>query len=153
MDSPVDTRSCRIAGRVSARPVPHGHAAGCTNRQQNAHITELRVVLYPWHPWYGRSVLVFGAMTKGERGALFSCALDDHSRPVEVPEWMFDAALCSQTSRVTTPSQIALFHAQSMVPSWLSLPAEVREQAVKLLARLLRQHQKARFVVRYPGER
>ncbi|HWM65199.1 MAG TPA: hypothetical protein VNO35_01335 [Steroidobacteraceae bacterium] len=42
--------------------------------------------------------------------------------------------------------QMALFHAQSVVPPWLSLPAEVREQALKLLARFLRQHRKARLV-------
>jgi len=44
--------------------------------------------------------------------------------------------------------QMALFRAQSVVPPWLSLPAEVRAQALKILARFLRQHHKARFVVR-----
>lgn len=78
--------------------------SSCTSQQQNAHITESRTVLYPWHPWYGKSVSVLGAMVKGERGALFRCALHDGSRPLEIPQWMFDTAICSQTSLVTRPS-------------------------------------------------
>lgn len=77
----------------------------CTSRQQNAHITESRVVLYRWHPWHGRSVFIFGAVTKGER-AVFRCALEpaDVARPLEVPQWMFDAAACCRVALAASPS-------------------------------------------------
>ena len=80
-------------------------APRCTSRQQNAHVTESRVVLYRWHPWHGRSVFIFGAVTKGER-AVFRCALEpaDVARPLEVPQWMFDAAACCRILLADTPS-------------------------------------------------
>jgi hypothetical protein len=34
--------------------------------------------------------------------------------------------------------QLALFHAATAIPAWMSLPAEVREQTLRWLARLLR---------------
>ena len=69
--------------------------AGCTSRQQNAHITETREVLYRWHCWYGLPVYIFGAVTRGEH-RLFRCALDhgDSGRLLEVPQWMFEATAC-----------------------------------------------------------
>ena len=77
----------------------------CTSRHQNAHVTESRVVTYPWHPWHGRSVFVFAAITKGDE-PVFRCALEqaDVARPLEVPQWMFDAATCCRTSLTATPS-------------------------------------------------
>jgi hypothetical protein len=83
----------------------NGADAGCTSRHQNAHVTESRVVTYPWHPWHGRSVFIFAAVTKGDepvfRGALEQA---DLARPLEVPQWMFDAATCCRTSLTATPS-------------------------------------------------
>jgi hypothetical protein len=35
--------------------------------------------------------------------------------------------------------QLALFQAAPAIPEWMSLPAEVREQTLRLLARLLRE--------------
>jgi hypothetical protein len=79
--------------------------AGCTSRQRNAHVTESREILYRWHPWHGRTVFVLGAVTKADE-AVFRCALEhaDVARPLEVPQWMFDAATCCHISLVTTPS-------------------------------------------------
>jgi hypothetical protein len=40
----------------------------CTTRQQNAHRTEEREVLYPWHPWhpwFGRVVFVHETTKRG----------------------------------------------------------------------------------------
>ena len=84
---------------------PSDGAASCTSRQQNAHVTESRVVLYRWHPWHSRPVFVFGAVTKGEQ-AVFRCALEraDVARPLEVPQWMFDAAACCRIALAATPS-------------------------------------------------
>jgi hypothetical protein len=77
----------------------------CTSRHQNAHVPESRVVTYPWHPWHGRSVFVFAAVSKGDE-LVFRCALEqaDVARPLEVPQWMFDAAACCRTSLTATPS-------------------------------------------------
>ena len=82
-----------------------GVAAGCTSRRRNAHVTESRVVLYRWHPWHGREVLVFGAVRKGQQVVL-RCALElaDLARPLEVPQWMFDAATCCRTTLAAQPN-------------------------------------------------
>lgn len=39
-------------------------------------------------------------------------------------------------------TQLNLFHPNSRTPLWSSLPLEVREQTLRLLARLLRQHRR-----------
>ena len=80
-------------------------ALRCTSPQQNAHVTESRVVLYRWHPWCGRSAYIFGAFTKGEQ-AVFRCALEraDIARSLEVPQWMFDAAACCRVALVEAAS-------------------------------------------------
>jgi hypothetical protein len=66
---------------------------GCTTQQQNAHITEQREILYRWHPLYGQTVSIVGAMVRGGV-AIFRCRPDDSIRCLEVPQWMFDAAMC-----------------------------------------------------------
>ena len=45
-------------------------------------------------------------------------------------------------------AQLALFHRLPKTPQWLSFPAEVREQTLRLLARLLQQHRRARLARR-----
>jgi hypothetical protein len=61
-----------------------------------------RQVCYPWHRWYGRSVL-----TRRAGGAhadvAFLCKLPDaplDAMLVEIPKWMFDAVHCA-TLRLT----------------------------------------------------
>jgi hypothetical protein len=71
-------------------------AGDCTTQQQNAHVTEQREVLYRWHPWHGRTVSIVGAMVRGGV-AIFRCVADDSTRAFEVPQWMFDAAMCCRT--------------------------------------------------------
>ena len=39
---------------------------------------------------------------------------------------------------LSSSSQLALFQAATAIPEWVSLPAEVREQTLRWLARLLR---------------
>jgi hypothetical protein len=75
----------------------------CTSRRQNAHITERRVILYRWHPWHGRTVLIVGAVSKGAI-ASFRCQLEEQdSRSLEVPQWMFDAATCCRLQQAAVP--------------------------------------------------
>ncbi len=38
-----------------------------------------------------------------------------------------------------------MFHPLPLTPQWRSMPVEVREQALKLLARLLRAHRRAQL--------
>jgi hypothetical protein len=61
-------------------------------------------VLYPWHPWHGRSVFVVGSLNKGE--AVFRCALEpgDCVATLEVPQWMFDPAVCYRIAMASNPN-------------------------------------------------
>jgi hypothetical protein len=57
-------------------------------------------VRYPWHPWYGRRVMVRGI--RHRHGAkVFFCTEDgEREFPVlEVPEWMFDPVVCGRLER------------------------------------------------------
>jgi len=65
----------------------------CTTRRQNTHGTEVRELLYPWHPWLGRLVHVHEALSKGTH--IFRCSLSGASsdRLLEVPSWMFDRSV------------------------------------------------------------
>jgi hypothetical protein len=75
----------------------------CTSPHQKTHGTEAGdevEVVYPWHPWVGRTVCVHEVV---ERGAIASarCSLAG-AAPVrlrELPLWMLDAAGC-RTMRV-----------------------------------------------------
>ena len=63
---------------------------------------EPRRVYYPWHRWYGRSVLTRRAGSAHADVAYF-CKLPEaplDAMLVETPKWMFDAAHCA-TMRVT----------------------------------------------------
>ena len=72
---------------------------GCAIPLQKTHniAFDSRQVCYPWHRWYGRSVL-----TRRAGGAhadvAFLCKLPDAALDamlVEIPKWMFDAAHCA----------------------------------------------------------
>jgi hypothetical protein len=80
-------------------------AGGCTNRQQNTHITESKAILYRWHPWCGRTVFVFSTIAKNEE-IIFRCALEPHetARVLEVPQWMFDPVACCHVTCATSPA-------------------------------------------------
>lgn len=94
-------------------------APHCTTRSQNAHGTEEREVLYPWHPWAGRAVHVHDVIEKAGWVA-FRCSLNGvaSDRRLEVPVWMFDRAACQcwqvgvrpATSVVALQTLAALLH-------------------------------------------
>ena len=81
-----------MTARDIAIPLQKTHSIAFDSRQ----------VCYPWHRWYGRSVL-----TRRAGGAhadvAFQCKLPDaplDAMLVEIPKWMFDAAHCA-TLRLT----------------------------------------------------
>jgi hypothetical protein len=63
------------------------------------------VVLYRWHPWHGRSVFIVTSLNKAEQ-AVFRCALEpgDFVATLEVPQWMFDPAICYRISMASNPN-------------------------------------------------
>ena len=75
-----------------------------TTQQLNAHNTETRSVCYPWHPWYDQAVVICQARMKRVQ-AQFCCQLDsdERSRPIEIPQWMFDPVVCSAMRLQVTP--------------------------------------------------
>jgi len=85
------------------RPAQCGGVDCCTSRRQNAHITEQRSILYRWHPWHGRTVLVVGAVSKGAIASFRCCLEEQDSRSLEVPQWMFDAATCCRLRQAAAP--------------------------------------------------
>ena len=46
----------------------------CTTKRKNAHSTEFRELLYPWHPWSGLRVVVHAAIER-PGGVVFRCDL------------------------------------------------------------------------------
>ena len=79
---------------------PDADVCGCTTERQNTHVTDRREVLYPWHPWFGRSVYVHSVVDK-PGDAVFRCNLTGRrsDRLLEVPVWMFDRAACASCRR------------------------------------------------------
>ena len=49
-------------------------------------------------------------------------------------------------------AQLDLFHPFPKTPQWTHLPQEVRQEAVRLLAQLLRQHRRGLFAVVHEPE-
>jgi hypothetical protein len=76
-----------------------------TSRQSNTHSTESRELLYPWHPWCGRSVWIHGAFLKS-REAVYRCSLEqnDETRLLEIPQWMFESSACCRVLRAENPA-------------------------------------------------
>src|ERR1700754_2903177 len=84
----------------------------CTTRRQNTHGTEVRELLYPWHPWSGRLVHVHEALSKGTH--IFRCSLSGSSsdRLLEVPAWMFDRCVSGCWRSLPVPHvDLASLHA------------------------------------------
>ena len=78
-----------------------------TNRQSNTHSssTESREVRYPWHAWYGRSVWIHGAVVKNTC-TVYRCSLEqnDEIQILEIPQWMFESAVCCQVRVAEAPT-------------------------------------------------
>ena len=83
--------------RGSRRQGSHVAFGDCTTTLENAHGTEFRELLYPWHPWFGLRVGIHAAIDKPD-GVVFRCSLSglDADRWLEVPAWMFDRSACGR---------------------------------------------------------
>lgn len=57
-----------------------------------------------------------------------------------------------RTSKLPRPVQLELFRDPPMTPTWAQLPEEARQQAHRILARLLRSHRHARREAARDGE-
>src|ERR1700734_2654705 len=100
-------------------PGPSGGVGDCTTPHQKTHGTEAGdevEVVYPWHPWVGRTVCVHEVV---ERGAIASarCSLGGagHVRLRQLPLWMLDAVGCRtmrvQAHPMATLCALAALHA------------------------------------------
>src|SRR5262249_46160607 len=99
--APLDLPACRPASRTRSRC-----AAGpcCTTARQKTHGTESREVHYPWHPWFGRQVLVVEEVKRSDRSvSRFQLEEDESGRSLELPRWMLDRAACSQMRTAIAP--------------------------------------------------
>ena len=79
-------------------------ASDCTTKLENAHGTEFREILYPWHPWAGLSVGVHESVEKPD-GVVFRCRV--LGRRLEIPAWMFDRSACARV-RVAADAHVNL---------------------------------------------
>ena len=77
-------------------------------RFENTHGTEIRELLYPWHPWFALRVAVHEAIDKAD-GVVFRCSLSgsDAGRWLEVPAWMFERSACAG-ARIATDAHADL---------------------------------------------
>lgn len=73
-----------------------------TTRRNNAHGTEEREVLYPWHPWFGRVIRVHEVIRRGS-GHILRCGFGGTGGRIELPSWMFDRAVCMSMSLAASP--------------------------------------------------
>lgn len=80
-------------GNRDVYPIAPRGRSSFTTRRHNTHGTDVRELLYPWHPWPGRFVHVHEALCK--RTHIFRCSLSGSSsdRLLEVPAWMFDRSV------------------------------------------------------------
>lgn len=84
---------------VPQEPSADGH--GCRSCDRSDHKTDVRRVLYPWHPLYGQEVVVRQARP-GSRVLRCRVEADETRDNREIPAWMFDSVLCA---RMVTTSQ------------------------------------------------
>jgi hypothetical protein len=97
MDTGVTPPASRLVLAFCSR-WQSGSVVDCTTTHKKTHGTEVGdevEVVYPWHPWAGRTVRVHEVT---ERGAIASarCSLPEVTpvRIRELPLWMLDAAGC-----------------------------------------------------------
>jgi hypothetical protein len=92
------------ARSVSLYPVHSAIDLRCRTPEQNEHKTTARRVCYPWHPQYGKDVIVRGQIAR--RQSALRCQVDDDDKRDnrEIPEWMFDQVLCSHLLLSSQPS-------------------------------------------------
>ena len=92
------------AARASPSLTRDAFWIGDTSRQSNTHSTESRELLYPWHPWYGRSLWIHGALVKSGR-VVYRCSLEAQQKAplLEIPQWMFESTGCCRVHRAENP--------------------------------------------------
>ncbi len=101
---PQAARRCRPRPGFDRRGT-NGAVRCCTSRRRKTHKTEVRSVYYPWHPWYGRSLVIRESLVKGGL-AVYRCCLevdDSAAKSLEMPQWMFDRAICCGLRRAERP--------------------------------------------------
>ena len=76
----------------------------CTTRRRNAHGTDVREVLYQWHPWAGCQVHIHEVVERAGSD-MFRCSIGGSisERWLEVPDWMFDRGVCAMVRIDTAP--------------------------------------------------
>jgi len=74
----------------------------CRTKLESAHGIVFRVLVYPWHPWFGMQVAIHEAVDKAD-GAVYRCTLSGSrsDRGLEVPAWMFDRLCCPDRVHLT----------------------------------------------------
>jgi hypothetical protein len=99
---------------VSCRQDSNAGVVRYTTRRGNAHRTEERKVLYPWHPRAGCIVHIHEVIEKAA-GDVVRCSHDDDAsgRLLELPIWMFDRAACAPM-RVETFPQVDIAALQAL---------------------------------------
>jgi hypothetical protein len=85
-----------------------------TTRQLNTHNLGSCEVHYPWHPWYGRTLWVYGTRA-GRAQAAARCGLEptQGSKSLEVPVWMLETTSCA-TMRLAESPQVDCVALQSL---------------------------------------
>jgi hypothetical protein len=65
----------------------------------------VREVRYPWHPWFGRSVVVYEMRVKHGHSVCW-CGLKEERtrRAIEIPSWMFEPAACCRLHVMAEPT-------------------------------------------------
>ena len=101
------TRDERHRDRRLQAFVRRGFGAGaprCTTQQHKTLIGKYQEIYYPWHPWYRRTVLIRGLLTRRDR-VVFRCTVENDPcrKSLEVPHWMFDRAVCCGMQLVDIP--------------------------------------------------
>ena len=81
----------------------HLPEADATSRQHKTHNTQVREVVYAWHPWCGQKGLICEPVSRHE--PVFRCRVQ-HGKDVrllEIPQWMFDRASCCPMHLAQSP--------------------------------------------------
>ena len=88
--------------------------SGDTTRQLNTHNLGSCEVHYPWHPWYGRTLWVYGTRA-GRAQAAARCGLEptQGSKSLEVPVWVLETTSCA-TMRLAESPQVDCVALQSL---------------------------------------
>ena len=68
----------------------------CTTGEFNTHKTDVSVVRYPWHPWFGRQVTIQWVRRRAGITILGCTADNESDRPIlEIPQWMCESGACT----------------------------------------------------------